>query len=124
LFLSFLPLIAFGIVLLYTPLKVSVKENGISIKQMKGEISISYSTINEIRRFDKCENSDCTRKFASGGVFGYLGYFENSKLGNFQMYATDLSKLVLIKTDNVAYVISCKHPDLFIKSIAAMKETN
>ncbi|MDR0541013.1 MAG: PH domain-containing protein [Dysgonamonadaceae bacterium] len=64
------------------------------------------------------------RVFGSGGAFGYLGKFNNTELGDCQMYVTDASKKVLIKTSNETLVFSCDKPDEFIHFLRKQKTRN
>ncbi|MDR3326691.1 MAG: PH domain-containing protein [Prevotellaceae bacterium] len=55
------------------------------------------------------------RTFGSGGLFGYLGKFENPQLGEFEMYATDSKNRFLVETQSKTYVFSCKDRDKLIR---------
>jgi hypothetical protein len=115
--LSFLPLVVLIITLFYLPLKIFVDDENIYIDQVKGKITIRAKNITEIRRYTEADSKNTIRTFASGGLFGYLGKFENPQIGNFQMYATDTENRILIRTDNKTYVISCNSPDVLIEAI-------
>jgi len=45
------------------------------------------------------------RTFGNGGLFGYSGYFSNSKLGTFMMYAANSRNKVVIAVKNHKYKI-------------------
>ncbi len=115
--LSFLPLLILVFMLFYMPVEVSVKDKDIYIRQVKGGITIPVSNIIEIRRYTEADGKNSVRTFASGGLFGYLGKFENPQIGKFLQFATDSQNRMLIRTETNVYVISCKDPDLFIQTV-------
>ncbi|GHT61469.1 hypothetical protein FACS189451_03560 [Bacteroidia bacterium] len=106
-------------VFFYMPLKITLNEKEIFVDQVKSGFSITYDEISEIRRYTKNDSKNTIRVFGSGGLFGYIGKFKNSQIGSIQMYATDISNRVLIRTKskNINYVISCKDPDIFIDKV-------
>lgn len=114
-----IPIIVLFIVFLFLPLKVSIKESQIILQQVKGELVIPIYDIVEISKYEPGENT--IRKFASGGLFGYIGIFQNKTLGEFQMYATNSSDRIKIITDKEVYVFSCDNPELFIKSVNELR---
>ena len=67
--------------------------------------SISFESF--IKKISKSDIENSIRRFGSGGLFGYLGLFKSDSLGNYTMYATDLSNLIFIRTNNKKYVFSC-----------------
>lgn len=99
---------------LVCPLKVSVDKEAIRIHRMIGNVVIPIETIEEIRL---CNDSDAKagdRKWGSGGAFGYLGKFHNTQLGDYQMYVTNTSKKILVKTSDKTIVFSCDQPEKLI----------
>ena len=63
------------------------------------------------------------RLFGIGGVFGYIGNFKNSILGNYKAYVTHRKKTVLIVTkENQKLLISPDNPVEFINSLRAVIE--
>jgi len=103
---------------LYMPLKISVTSEMLAVKQIKGEISIPISEIIEIRKVQKGELKNCIKRTVTvGGLFGYLGKFENQQLGKFQMYVTDTKNRFIVKTKNQVYIFSCENRDELIQII-------
>lgn len=92
--------------ILYMPLKLSVLKDEIIIHKIVGQIIIPFEQIKSIDTYDM-EKSKNIRIFGSGGLFGYLGYYKNSVLGDFQMYVMDRSSTAVIKTIHESYVVSC-----------------
>jgi hypothetical protein len=100
---------------LYTPLNVSVKDESIQIHRIKSDIIIPFKDIAEIRRCIDSDTKNAIRAFGSGGAYGYLGKFRSPELGNYQMYATDASKKILVENEQGEYLIfSCDKPDELI----------
>ncbi len=58
------------------------------------------------------------RTYGSGGLFGWLGCFYNKKLGHYEMYATELRNLIIIKTVKKTYVFSCMEREAFLQKVA------
>lgn len=86
----------------------------IVIQRPIGAIRIPFTEIQEIRRLGKEEIGGSIRTWGSDGFFGYYGRYRNSRLGSFRMYATDRSRLVLIRGKKT-YVISPDKPDTFVE---------
>ena len=63
------------------------------------------------------------RLFGIGGVFGYIGNFKNSILGNYKAYVTHRKKTVLIVTkESQKILISPDDPVEFIHSLRSAIE--
>jgi hypothetical protein len=61
------------------------------------------------------------RIFGSGGAFGYIGWFRNSTLGMFRVWATDRHRTVVLKISGRTVVIS---PDNGERFVEVMKTVN
>ncbi|GHT40940.1 hypothetical protein FACS189437_07220 [Bacteroidia bacterium] len=116
--LTFISLLSL-IIILYMPLKLTNNEKFVCINQVKGNISISTDDICEVRRYTNIDSKNTLKVFASGGVFGYIGQYENPQIGTFQMYATDTKNRILIRTKDKIYVVSCNNSDIFISQVNA-----
>jgi hypothetical protein len=104
------------------PLNVSIKNESIHIHRLKGDIVIPIEKIVEIDRADDSDTKNSTRKFGSGGAFGYLGKFRNAQLGNYQMYVTNASQGVIVKTTDETLVFSCDKPDEIVNYIQTKRQ--
>ncbi|MDR3286056.1 MAG: PH domain-containing protein [Prevotellaceae bacterium] len=103
---------------LYMPTKISVDDKNLIVNQIKGKIEIPINEILEIRAIKTGDLSNNIRTFGSGGLFGYLGKFENPQFGNYQMYVVNKKNLFVLKTQNgKIYVFSCKNPEKLIQVI-------
>ena len=100
-----------------TPLYVKYNDEEIRIECLIGGRSIRYDDITEIQSIGPDMLSRSVRKMASGGANGYVGLFSNKKLGNYYMYATQKSNLVLITTPERKYVISCSAAEQLVEYV-------
>jgi hypothetical protein len=103
------------------PLKVSVKNESITIHQMKNNLIIPIETIEEIRLCDNSDTQNSRRTFGSGGAFGYLGKFSNLQLGDYKMYVTDVSKEILVNTNGNIIIFSCNQPEKLVQLVNTMR---
>jgi hypothetical protein len=106
---------------LFCPQKVSIENEAIRIHRIKGDIVIPVEKIEEIRLCNDSDTKNSKRTFGSGGAWGYLGKFNNRQLGNYQMYVTDLSKKILVKTTDENLIFSCDKPDEMVSRIQKMR---
>ncbi len=58
------------------------------------------------------------RTFAIGGLFSYLGYFQNERLGSYLSFVTDRAQeVVLYFNETVVIVVSPEDPIAFIEAV-------
>ena len=99
----------------YTPVRLKANSEKITVTRLFKPIEIPICGIKEMKRIGKSDISDSIRTFGSGGLFGYIGRFKNSRLGHYRMYATELKNLLFIRTDdNKRYVFSCVRSEEFV----------
>jgi hypothetical protein len=101
----------------YVPIRLKASGDKITIRLLLVSQEIPLNEVIEVRQISKFDVSGSIRTFGSGGLFGYLGRFKSNKLGNYTMYATEWNNLVLIRTNNKKYVISCKKAQDFVEYI-------
>ena len=100
-----------------TPLYVKYSESEIYIKNIIGRKVIPYTEITSIECIEPTTISRSTRRMASDGAGGYVGLFNNKTLGNYYMYATQHSELVLITTNDKKVVFNCHKRDDLVEYI-------
>jgi hypothetical protein len=105
---------------LFIPMEVSAQNQSIRIHQLKGDAIIPVKDIEEIRRCTEADTRNSKKVFGSDGLFGYLGIFQNTQLGKYQMYVTNSSNRILVKTNTETIIFSCDHPDELINIIDTM----
>ncbi|PPS43990.1 PH domain-containing protein [Chroococcidiopsis sp. TS-821] len=59
------------------------------------------------------------RKWGNGGLFSFSGKFYNRRLGNYEAYATDLSKAVILKLRDRTVVVTPDDPEKFAHQVLA-----
>jgi hypothetical protein len=57
------------------------------------------------------------RLFGNGGLFAFTGWFYNKKLGNFRLFATDISRTVVLQLPKRVVVVSPADPQAFIAAL-------
>jgi amino acid transporter len=100
-----------------TPLYVKYNQREICIKNIIGRKIIPYSEIISIECIEPATISRSTRRMASDGAGGYVGLFNNKTIGNYYMYATQRSELVLVTTNDKKVVFNCSKRDNLVDYI-------
>jgi len=104
--------------LFYMPQSILIDSKKIIINRLIGQKQIQIKDIDLIEQYSSKNTS--VRIFASGGLFGYIGYFKSEGL-LYKMLVLNESQMVLIKTNSENIVLSCKKRDSFIKIIKELK---
>ncbi|MCC8088364.1 MAG: PH domain-containing protein [Rikenellaceae bacterium] len=109
-------ILAFAIgCIIYSPRYLTVDKNNITIKKLSGKITIP---VNEITTIERRTNLGFdSKKFGSGGFFGYNGYFVNDAVGRYTGYVTDQHKIFWVITPRKKYTLSCDDPDRFVSLV-------
>ena len=100
------------------PLSIVKEPEHIIINRIKGKVIFNIEDY-KIQRVDKRILKGAIRTFASGGLFGYQGYFYSNKLGHFKMIAVNLKQLYLLenKTTGEKIIINLyDYPYLYLNS--------
>lgn len=123
LFLKYVFILPIVVFLMYfvsiTPCSLKVDKDSVSIKRVFDSIDIPLKSICIVEAFDQKSFDESIRIIGSGGLFGYLGVFKNKRIGEFSVYATDKTKLILIITDKTKFVISCSEKEKIVKVLDA-----
>jgi hypothetical protein len=118
----FIVLLQFVILLvafLYSPRNYILGNFDIAIDRPIGRITIQVKDILEIRPLQEDEMEGTVRTFGVGGLFGYFGSYHNQHIGDFKMYATRQTGLVIMHTaQGEAIVISPDDKDFVARIIA------
>ncbi len=102
----------------YTPIYIEVTEDALFIKRLIGTVVIHRKDIMAINAY----KSNCAvRKFGSGGLFGYLGWFYTGEIGNYFSYTTDENNQILIITKHRKYVISCERREELLRKFISQE---
>ncbi|PUZ27251.1 PH domain-containing protein [Chitinophaga costaii] len=86
-----------------------VSDRSIIIQRPFRNIRIPLHTVIHVRPIVGGELGVNYRRFGIGGLFGYMGSYKSSRIGRYQMWATNRDSLVVIETEKYKYIVS---PDL------------
>lgn len=99
----------------FSPRAVGVDSNGIYIRRIIGLKRITHDSIINVRLPEQEEMRGAIRTFGNGGLFGYTGYYRNSKVGSMLWYCTRRSNYVLvIRATGPVVVITPDDPKGFL----------
>jgi hypothetical protein len=102
--------------LLESPCAIELKNKELILHKLRGKFVIAYDQIVDVSYY-KPDRSE-TRCFGSGGVFGFIGKFNNAKIGHYQSYVCNYSQAFLIQTKRGRkYVFSCENRELIVEAI-------
>lgn len=92
--------------------------DSLQIRRLVGRVTVELDDLLEVRAASGEDVRGAIRLWGSGGLFGYYGLFRTSKLGVCNWYATDRSKLVVVRTSRQTVLVS---PDDVGGFVAAMQ---
>ncbi len=102
--------------ILQTPVRIQIVGQQLILKKIVGNVTINISDIREIGVF--VPDSIELRLFGSGGLYGYIGIFRNSELGNYRSYVGNYSQsFYVVLNNNRKYVFSCRDREEVIASV-------
>ena len=91
---------------LYAPRTLMLDRNTLTIGRRVQPVEISFGDIRRVERVESKVVRRAMRTVGNGGLWAYTGRYYHRAVGNYQLFATELSNLVLIETDKKKYVIS------------------
>ncbi|CAL1517172.1 PH domain-containing protein [Chitinophaga sp. MM2321] len=99
----------------FSPRYYQITHDGILIRRPFSNIFLPFEDMKAADIIDNTTLRGSIRLFGSGGLFGYLGIYKSAYMGNYQMWCTNRSSLVLIvcnykkiiisPSDNLAFMI-------------------
>lgn len=105
--LLLLPVITY----LYRPKAYMLDGQNFYISRIAGSFRIPLSVITTVQQIPNSDLRFSIRTFGNGGLFGYTGYFRNSKLGKMRWFVSQRKNYVLIETnDGAKFVVSPDEP--------------
>ena len=119
-------LIAVAVLMLYFflihPQSIIVDNTALVIRKFIGSRRIDAGNISSISLINYDDMNVTFRLFASGGFWGFLGYFFSFRYKVLRLYATNLDNLLLIKTNSgKKIVISPENPDKVVSLVTQFK---
>ncbi len=103
----------------YSPRGYTISEQAILVERLFGNARIPLDGIRELRVAAADDFQGCIRLFGNGGLFGYYGLYQTSKLGKCTWYVTNRSKSVVVVTGTKTAVFSPDDVDGFLAAIRA-----
>jgi hypothetical protein len=88
------------------PVYYEITTTSIKVKRPVGSIEYPLHMIEEVRPILTSELGFRFRLFASGGLFGYLGFYHSAKIGQFVMWCTNQEELIMITCAGKKIIIS------------------
>ncbi len=113
-----------GLCLWYRPKFYTLDAEGLHIHRQGGAVDIPLSTITEVKFIEKKELGFGMRMIGVGGFFGYYGNFKYKTIGPATLYATDMDKIVIVKTKEGKTILITPEdlPDFLAKIHQMMKK--
>lgn len=95
----------------------AIADGCIVVQRMMGDVRIPLASIREARRAGGSDLDGCIRVFGNGGLFGYYGLFQTTRLGRCTWYVTTRERAVVLVTDTKTLVLSPDDVDGFLRMI-------
>jgi hypothetical protein len=109
-----------GLSYVWSPRQFETDAANITIRKMWQPIVIPRDTIIESRVLEADDIKGSIRLMGSGGLFGYYGKFNNSKLKTYNLQAGNRVNLVMIKTADKTYVLTPDNREDFLKDVQGL----
>ncbi|HWQ55997.1 MAG TPA: PH domain-containing protein [Bryobacteraceae bacterium] len=103
----------------YSPRAYVVAERSIIVERLVGKARVPLEDVREVRAATSGDFRGSIRLWASGGLFGYFGWFRTSTLGRSLWYLTNRRTAVIIVTDTRTTLFSPDDVDGFLAAIRA-----
>lgn len=106
-----------------SPRSVGADREGLWIRRRFGLKKIMRKEILDVRLPEGDEMRGAVRTFGNGGLFGYAGYFRNSRMGSMLWFCTRRSNYVLVvRTRGPVVVITPDDPKGFVAYYHSLNE--
>jgi hypothetical protein len=96
-----------------------VSNRSIIINRLLGNIHVSLEGAREARKATGDDLGGCFRLWGSGGMFGYYGLFQTSRLGTCSWYVTARERTVVVVTGSKTVLFSPDDVEGFLAAIRA-----
>jgi len=105
-FLAVLFPLLIGFTYAYSPRGYAISGGAIVVRRLIGDIRVPLADVREVRAGTPDDFTGCLRLWGNGGLFGYTGLFQTTKLGTCRWYVTNRSKAVIVATQSKTLVLS------------------
>ncbi|HET6527594.1 MAG TPA: PH domain-containing protein [Balneolaceae bacterium] len=99
----------------------TISETELLIRRLGWANRIKLSDIDDIR-YEPNIMKGSIRIWGIGGLFGFIGYFRNSRLGNYKAYSTSNKHSVVLDVNGKKIVVSPDSPSEFIEAVQTTQE--
>jgi hypothetical protein len=93
------------IAIVFRPIYYKITNDKLIIHRLIADVRIDRQNIKSIELIDRQDIGWSLRIFGVGGLFGYSGYFANSKMGSMTWYTTRRDRTVLVVTNDEKKII-------------------
>lgn len=104
------------VTLIFMVRKYEIRERKLLVHRLGWKKIIDLSNLKSAEADPKAVKNSI-RLFGNGGLFAFSGIYRNKELGNYNVFATDFKKCVVLKTDQKIFVISPDNPKKFVEDI-------
>jgi hypothetical protein len=105
-------ILVFG--LLFTVTGYVVTPTGLAVQRLFWETCIPIAGLQRVSLEPAiCKGS--IRIFGNAGLFGFTGLYQNSRLGRYRLFATDLARSVVLMLPDRMVVVTPAAPDAFVE---------
>jgi uncharacterized protein (DUF58 family) len=101
---------------LFSPISYVVTDTRVVVRRPLFNVLINRGDITNVI-VDPVAMRGSIRLGGNGGLFGFTGYFRNSKLGSYKAYATDPARAVVVETRDGVYVLTPKNVSEFVAAL-------
>jgi hypothetical protein len=99
----------------------TISDNELLIRRMGWANRISLSEIDDIR-YEPNIMKGSIRIWGIGGLFGFIGYFRNRRLGSYKAYSTSNKHTVVIDVNGKKIVVSPDSPSEFVEAVQSIQK--
>jgi len=98
--------LAIGLAYAYSPRGFAVASGAIVIRRLIGNIEVPLADVRGIRAGTADDFGGLLRLWGNGGLFGYTGLFQTTRLGTCRWYVTNRNNTVIVTTPTKTLVLS------------------
>lgn len=93
-----------------------VTPNGLFVRRLLWQTQVSLQGL-KTAELEPGATARSFRSCGNGGLFAFSGWYRNSLLGSYRMFATDLKRTVVLRFDHRTVVVSPERPTDFIRAV-------
>ena len=98
----------------FSPRDFEISSGTFRVKRLIGDVVFPLTSLRFVRDTTPADFKGCVRLWASGGLFGYYGWFWSKALGKSKWYVTDRSKAIVVTDGSQTILVSPEDRDGFL----------